>query len=201
MVVGLSVACPPLLVSFAVYVLSETPATFLIAALLAISAVALPYRAGTRTAFFLALGAVIGCLSLFRPAFLAFAPFPALAYPQRRDKWNCLLLGCLGAVVVVAPWFIRNTLNVPHADEPSLLAAAMLEGSYPGFVYQGNKATFPHGGRTDPIFNTAEKSVALTLKEVTRKISENPIAMIAWYLFEKPVYLFQWDNIDGVGDV
>jgi peptidoglycan/LPS O-acetylase OafA/YrhL len=200
-VVGLLVACSPHLVSFVVYVLSETPSTLIVAILLGMSAMALPHRAGTRAVFFLALGAVIGCLSLFRPAFLAFAPFPALAYPQHRDKWNCLLLGCLGAAIVVAPWFVRHTLNVPHTDEPSLLAATMLEGSYPGFVYQGNKATFPYGGRTDPIFNTAEKSVALTLKEVTRKISENPIAMIAWYLFEKPVYLFQWDNIDGVGDV
>lgn len=200
-VVGLLVACSPHLVSFAVYVLSETPATFLIAALLAISAVALPYRAGTRTAFFLMLGAVIGCLSLFRPAFLAFAPFLALAYPERRDKWHCLLFGCLGAAIVVAPWFIRNAMNVPHTDEPTLLAATMFEGSYPGFVYQGNKATFPYGGRSDPIFNAAEKSVALTLKEVTTKIAENPLAMSAWYLFEKPVYLFQWDNIDGVGDV
>jgi 4-amino-4-deoxy-L-arabinose transferase-like glycosyltransferase len=200
-VVGLLVACSPHLVSFAVYVLSETPATFMIAAVLGISAMAVPHRAGTRTVFFLALGAVVGCLSLFRPAFLAFVPFLALAYLDRRDKWHCLLFACLGAAVVVAPWFIRNALNVPHTDEPSLLAATMLEGSYPGFVYQGNKATFPYGGRTDPIFNAAEKSVALTLKEVTRKIAENPLAMTAWYLFEKPVYLFQWDNIDGVGDV
>jgi 4-amino-4-deoxy-L-arabinose transferase-like glycosyltransferase len=200
-VVGLLVACSPHLVSFAVYVLSETPASFMIAALLGMSAMAFPHRAGTRTVFFLALGAVVGCLSLFRPAFLAFVPFLALAYPERRDKWHCLLFGCLGAAIVVAPWFIRNALNVPHTDEPSVLAATMLEGSYPGFVYQGNKATFPYGGRIDPIFNAAEKSVALTLKEVTRKIAENPIAMTAWYLFEKPVYLFQWNNIDGVGDV
>ena len=25
--------------------------------------------------------------------------------------------------------------------------------------------------------------------------------MMAWYLFEKPVYLFQWSNVDGAGDV
>ena len=199
--VGLLVACSPHLVSFAVYALSETPATFLVAALLALSAISTPSLRGLRVVFFLALGTTVGCLSLFRPAFLAFAPFLALAYPELRDKRHCLLFGCLGAALIVAPWFIRNAVNVSHTEAPSLLAATMLEGSYPGFVYQGNKATFPYGGRSDPAFSKIEKSVPLTVNEVTRKIVADPIAMATWYLFEKPVYLFQWDNIDGVGDI
>jgi len=36
---------------------------------------------------------------------------------------------------------------------------------------------------------------------VARKIADNPVAMTRWYLLEKPVFLLQWDNIDGVGDV
>ena len=190
-VVGLLVACSPHLLSFAVYILSETPATFLITLLLALTAVGVPSLRGKRTVFFLALGAVVGCLSLFRPAFLALTPFLALAYPERRDKWQCLLFGCVGAAIAIAPWFIRNALNVHSTDAPSLLAATMLEGSYPGFVYQGNLATFPYGGRTDPFFSEAEKSVSLTLKAVTGKIVDNPIGMAAWYLLEKPIYLFQ----------
>jgi hypothetical protein len=98
-------------------------------------------------------------------------------------------------------WYIRNALIVSDTDAPSVLAATMLEGSYPGFVYQENRSTFPYGGRADPIFGETEKSVALALKEVTRKIVESPLVMIKWHLFEKPVYLFQWDNIDGVGDI
>jgi 4-amino-4-deoxy-L-arabinose transferase-like glycosyltransferase len=200
-VVGLLVACSPHLISFAVYALTETPATFVVAALLAISAIGVPSRRAARTAFFISLGAAVGSLSLFRPAFLAFAPFMALAFPERRDKWHCLLFGFAGAAIVVAPWFIRNGLIVSQTDTPSVLAATMLEGSYPGFVYQENKSTFPYGGRADPIFSETEKSVALALKEVTRKIVESPLAMMKWYLIEKPVYLFQWNNIDGVGDV
>jgi len=196
-VVGLLVACSPHLVSFTVYVLSETPSAFLVAILLGCAAIKAPSSRRMRAAFFVAFGAVVGVLSLFRPVFLAFTPLLALAYPKRDDKWRCLLFACLGAAIVVAPWFIRNALNVPRTVAPSLLAATMLDGAYPGFVYQGNMATFPYGSRSDPIFKEAEKSVSLTLKEIARKIAENPIAMARWYLFEKPVYLFQWNNIDG----
>jgi 4-amino-4-deoxy-L-arabinose transferase-like glycosyltransferase len=200
-IVGLLVACSPHLVSFTTYVLTETPAAFLVALLLAIAAIGVPSQRATRAMFFLGLGAIVGCLSLFRPAFLAFAPLLSLAFPDRRDKWRTLIFGCLGAAIVVAPWFIRNALNVPQTDAPSLLATAMLEGSYPGLVYDGNKATFPYGGQFDPIFNETRKSVARTLEVVARKIADDPVAMTRWYLLEKPVFLVQWDNIDGAGDV
>jgi 4-amino-4-deoxy-L-arabinose transferase-like glycosyltransferase len=200
-IAGLLVACSPHLVSFTTYVLTETPAAFLVALLLAIAAIGIPSQRATRGVFFLGLGAIVGCLSLFRPAFLAFAPLLSLAFPDRRDKWRSLIFGCLGAAIVVAPWFIRNALNVPRTDAPSLLAAAVLEGSYPGLIYDGNKATFPYGGQRDPIFNETQKSVARTLEVVARKIADDPVAMTRWYLIEKPVFLLQWDNIDGVGDV
>ena len=200
-IVGLLVACSPHLVSFTTYVLTETPAAFLVALLLAIAAIGVPSQRAARGMFFLGLGAIVGCLCLFRPVFLAFAPLLSLAFPDRRDKWRSLIFGCLGAAIVVAPWFIRNALNVPQTDEPSLLAVAMLEGSYPGLVYDGDKATFPYGGQRDPIFNETRKSVTRTLEVVARKIADNPVAMTRWYLLEKPVFLLQWDNIDGVGDV
>jgi 4-amino-4-deoxy-L-arabinose transferase-like glycosyltransferase len=200
-IVGLLVACSPHLVSFTIYVLSETPAAFLVAVLLAIAAIGIPSQRAARGTFFLGLGAIVGCLSLFRPVFLAFAPLLSLAFPDHRDKWRALVFGCLGAAIVVAPWFIRNALVVPQSDAPSLLASAMLEGSYPGFVYDGNKATFPYGGQRDPIFNETRKSVTRTLEVVARKIADNPVATTRWYLLEKPVFLLQWDNIDGVGDV
>ena len=200
-IVGLLVAGSPHLVSFTTYVLSETPAAFLVALLLAIAAIGIPSQRATRGMFFLGLGAIVGCLSLFRPAFLAFAPLLSLAFPDRRDKWRALIFGCLGAALVVAPWFIRNALNVPQTDAPSLVAATMLDGSYPGFIYDGRKETFPYGAQADPTANETRKSVTRILEKVAMKIADDPVAMTRWYLLEKPVFLLQWDNIDGVGDV
>jgi hypothetical protein len=84
---------------------------------------------------------------------------------------------------------------------PSLLAAAIIEGSYPGLVYRRDPATFPYGARHDPLFQDYERDITLTIKEVAGKIARDPVGMMRWYLIEKPIYLFQWDNIDGVGDV
>src|SRR5882672_4472432 len=62
-IVGLLVACSPHLVSFTTYVLTETPAAFLVALLLAIAAIGVPSQRATRAMFFLGLGAIVGCLS------------------------------------------------------------------------------------------------------------------------------------------
>jgi hypothetical protein len=100
----------------------------------------------------------------------------------------------------VAPWLIRNSLNVP-ADSPSLALSAMLEGSYRGYIFAENPATFPYGGVYDPSFESMRRSLFPTLEAIATKISSDPLGMMKWYFIEKPVYLFQWSNIDGVGDI
>jgi len=125
----------------------------------------------------------------------------ALAFPARADKWRALLLGCLGAALLCAPWAIRNLVNLPPGPAPSLFAGSLLDGSYRGFIFNGDKATFPYGARADPNFGRLSVDSGAAVREVAAKFAANPGDSLLWYAFEKPVYLFQWDNIDGVGDV
>ena len=199
--VGLLAACSPHLVSLTVYVLSETPAAFLIAALLAVCAMGVPASTSRRRAYFLALGLLVGLLAYFRPVFIAFAPLLALVHVERESRWQALILGTLGACAVLAPWLVRNALNVPPGESPSLLANTMLEGSYRGFVYAGDPSTFPYGAHADPRYATLRVSVGRTLDEILQKVASDPAGYFVWYWLQKPVYLFQWSNIDGAGDV
>jgi hypothetical protein len=194
--VGLLTACSPHLISLTVYLLSETPGAFFVALLLMVTAIDVPTSPRARIAFFIVLGAVIGCMSLFRPVFLAFAPLIALAFPYRRDKLQALPICCLGAALVIAPWVLRNLINVPSGTA-TLFATTILEGSYPDFVFNGDKATFPYGSHFDPRFDALVMSLPATLQEVSSKLIANPGETLYWYLLEKPVYLFQWYNIDG----
>jgi 4-amino-4-deoxy-L-arabinose transferase-like glycosyltransferase len=197
---GLLAAASPHLVAVSVYLLTEPYAILLTAVLLMVAAIRIPDNGPSRAAYFLALGALVGGLSLFRPIFIAFAPLLCFAFETRRDRIAALLLGCAGAACVVAPWMIRNALTVTDGSG-SLIAATMLDGSYRGYVYNGDLATFPYARFADPMFETARQTVARALDEIRLRIAADPLGMALWYLIEKPTYLLRWGNVDGAGDV
>jgi hypothetical protein len=199
--VGLLTAGSPHLISMTVYILTETPAAFLIALLLALTAIRIPENHRAKSLLFFALGITVGCLSLFRPVYVAFAPAVAVVFPGRQNKVQAAILGCMGAAVIVAPWFIRNFLDVPAGSSPSVVTATILEGAYRGYVFNGIPSTFPYGARHDPLFPLLEKDFIGTLEFVSNKIALDPLGMMKWYFIEKPIYLLQWSNIDGIGDV
>jgi hypothetical protein len=43
--------------------------------------------------------------------------------------------------------------------------------------------------------------VTIAAVEVMRKVAADPWGMMVWYAFRKPIYLWQFVNIDGAGDV
>ncbi|WP_146617629.1 hypothetical protein [Rhodoplanes serenus] len=201
--VGLAVAASPHLVAFSVYMLTETPAAFLVALVLAVAALGVPGGGPwRRMLFFLALGALIGLLALFRPIFLAFAPVAGLAFLGRRQVLWAMLFVSLGAAGVVSPWLIRNAVSVPaNSGDADLVATTVLDGSYRGYRYNDDPKTFPYPRFADPNFEAARKSLGLAWPQVRDRIAADPAGMIAWYLLEKPAFLLQWSNVDGVGDV
>jgi 4-amino-4-deoxy-L-arabinose transferase-like glycosyltransferase len=197
---GFLVAASPHLVAVSVYLLTEPFAIALVAMLLLLAAKRVPATGGARVAYFLALGASVGALSLFRPIYIAFAPLLCLAFEGRRDRLSALLLGCAGAACVVAPWMIRNAL-IATDGSGSLIAATMLDGSYRGYLFNNDPATFPYPRFIDPMFEIARQSVGQALGEIWPRIVADPLGMARWYLIEKTGYLLQWNNVDGAGDV
>ncbi len=199
-VAGLMLAASPHLVSISVYLLTEPFAICLVALLLMASTMRVLDSGRTRILYFLLLGALVGCLALFRPIFIAFAPFLWLAFDSRRDRFAALIFGCAGAACVVAPWLVRNWLNVVDGDG-SLIAATMLDGSYRGYIYAGDASTFPYARLADPMFETARQTVSRAIGEIATRLASDPLGSAVWYLIEKPGYLLRWDNVDGAGDV
>jgi hypothetical protein len=192
-------AISPHLVSLTVYLLTETPGAFFVALLLALCAFQPMNSAERRPYLMVTLGIVIGVLALFRPIFAAFVPFLALAVSG--DRLKCLALLVLGAALPLAPWFIRNMLSVVPGAAPSSLAQTLVMGAYPGYMFNGDPSTFPFPPSHDPDFNNASANVATALEEIWRRIAADPVGMMKWYFLGKPPYLWQFSNIDGVGDV
>lgn len=197
---GLLVAASPHLIAVSAYLLTEPFAIALVAMLLLLAAKRVPSTDGARAAYFLALGVTVGVLSLFRPIYIAFAPLLFLVFEGRRDRVSALLLGCAGAAFVVAPWMIRNAL-IASDGGGSLIAATMLDGSYRGYLFNSDPATFPYPRFVDPMFEIARQSVGQALGEIWPRIAADPLGMARWYLIEKTGYLLQWGNVDGAGDV
>lgn len=192
-------AISPHLISFTVYLLTETPSVFLIALLLAMCALYPLINNKVAVILMIALGITIGLLALFRPLFAAFVPFMALATPK--DRLKCLVLLAFGAALPIAPWLIRNMLFVPAGTTSSPLAQTLLGSAYPDYMFNGDPNTFPYAFLHDPTFEKNSATVLTALKEIWRRFSIDPMGMIRWYFWAKPPYLWQFSNIDGAGDV
>jgi hypothetical protein len=192
-------AISPHLIALTIYVLTETPSAFFAALLLALCVFGQRADGAPRPAIMLAIGLTIGLLTLFRPIFLGFVPSMALAVP--RDRLKTLALVLAAAALPVVPWIVRNMLIEGLVTTPSSLAMTLVIGAYPDYVFNGDPRTFPFPQSYDPDFLKNSASVTTAAAEVLRKVAADPLGMIAWYTLRKPIYLWQFVNIDGAGDV
>lgn len=105
---ALWVACDPLLVYQSTQLMTETLATFFVLAGLAAVDWACA-RPTARSALF--VGCLAGLAGLCRPTFYPWAASLALPWLVRREmRLRRLCTFAFGAVLVVAPWAVRNTL-------------------------------------------------------------------------------------------
>lgn len=200
---ALLTAVSPHLISFGVYLLTEPPATFLIALMLWLCALGPAPSAERRSAlaWAAAIGIAVGLTALFRPIFLLFPLFLAVALVAFRDRKALILALAIGTALPVAPWMVRNAISVALVAGTSPLGRALVAGSYPGYVFNGDLRTFPYAYEYDPRAKAAYASVPSALAEVGNRVAADPVAMAKWYLLGKQRYLWQFDNVDGVGGV
>jgi hypothetical protein len=192
-------AISPHLIALTIYVLTETPSAFFVALLLALCVFGQRADAAPRPAIMFAIGLAIGLLTLFRPIFIGFVPFIALAVP--RERLESLTLVAVGAALAVTPWLVRNLLTEGLVTTPSSLAMTLVIGAYPDYIFNGDPRTFPFPQSYDPDFLKDSASVTTAAAAVLHKVAVDPLGMLAWYALRKPVYLWQFVNIDGAGDV
>lgn len=111
----------------------------------------------------------------------------------RRNVWlvgGMLFIFCL----IPAAWMLRNSQLPQEAPRGNDRAVTTLShGAYPGFVHK-NPALKNYPYRDDPLqpaFGASFKNFRTILWD---RFKQRPVRYLCWYLFEKPYYVWSWDN-------
>ncbi len=99
-------------------------------------------------------------------------------------------------------WWLRGYYNVP-AGMPKgsdRAVVTMSHGAYPGFIYKNpNYWGIPY--REDPLQPVFGSSFTNFSKILWSRVKDEPIRYIGWYFIGKPYYLWNWNIIQGTGDI
>lgn len=203
LVAAAMVAMSPHLVTSGGYILTETlfGTTLLLGLLLFCRGVM-----GGRRAPLAGAGLVFGFGFLTNEAclFLPLALLAALALrraggPAARTPWLIFVL-LFGAVA--GGWLYRNHTAVP-AGAPTSQARALAtlsHGTYPGWVHSDPRYRYSAylEDPEQPEFGSSWERFGSVFWQ---RLQERPLRHLAWYLFEKPYYLWSWSILQGQGDV
>jgi len=191
-------AISPHLVIANVYLLTESLFTFgLLAALL------LFVRAHERGGQWLAFlaGAVLGLLALTRAAVQYFVVAVIALLRLEGRPVRALSVVALGFIVVFGAWTARNVVSTGSASDDTLMINFLHHGMYPDFRYQDDPATYRFPYQYDPASPRISNSTPAILSEILRRFQEEPVRHLRWFLLGKPVAFWQWDIVQGMGDV
>jgi hypothetical protein len=200
LIVALLTALSPHLVNIGLYLLSETLlVVMLLAHLLAASSL------GARGSGWVALaaGLLLGCAALVHPTFeYLILPWLVLLFLSFRGaaRWRVPIAAALGFVLVFGPWVMRNQqlLDAPANADP--IVATIHHGIYPDFMYKGDPDTYAFPYRHDPRGEAIGADLKSVLAEVKRRFVEEPVRHLKWYLLDRPVAMWSWDMVQGMGD-
>lgn len=198
------VAFSPHLISASGYLLTETTFAFML-----LAAVEAYYRALERNAamFFLLSAVLFGfaylinetCLfipwifALCTAYFNKFAEAPHAIWKNVRLVGVMLFIFCLFPAV----WMLRNSQLPPEAPRGSSRAiVTMSHGAYPDFVHEDPKYKY-YPYREDPMQPAFGKSFQNFRTVLWERFKQRPLRYISWYIFEKPYYLWSWDNLQS----
>lgn len=200
---GFLVAISPHLMSMNIYLLTESLYTFSLALLM------LLLSRFCRTAHFgyaAGIGVVVAVSALVRPTSLyltlVIIPFAYFVWSSRsgQSRWLPVLAMALGFSLVYAPWAMRNN-TTDLAETRSLSIDTLHKGMYPGLMYRGDPTTFGIPNRADPAFVVRGKHLDLVVREIVRRVKEEPAEYLRWYAVGKPLMFLSFDIIVGMGDV
>jgi len=153
--------------------------------------------------WWIAVGVVIGYALLTRPSFLFFLPFMGLLYFLADKDKNVVkalfIRGVLGISITILPWILYTQSHGISFSGTKSDSATLSAGFYPNFVYKDPKYYgVPY---KDPAAPNIHHDTGKALKQLKDWVIEEPIKYISWFFIGKPLALWQWDTIQGAGDV
>lgn len=191
-------ALSPHLISMTTYMLTETLYAFLVLLSICLALLTIKYK---KASLSFLCGASIAIASLTRPTFQYFIPliiFLLVIHLNHPERKRIVLAAVLGFVLLFSPWVLRNA-SVPSSG--GLALATVHHGMYPDFMYEGDIRSkgFPY--RHDPNAAEITKSWEALTDEIIERFRQEPSKHLKWYMVQKPIELFSWDMIQGMGDV
>ncbi|MCP4152519.1 MAG: hypothetical protein GY757_32585, partial [bacterium] len=117
-----------------------------------------------------------------------------------KSRWKTTGLFLLVFSLFPVSWTIRNTIAV---ESDSLKGGAraittISHGAYPGFVFKDPKFKY-YPYREDPMQPAFGSSFENFRKILWERFKQKPVRYLTWYLFEKPYYIWSWDNLQSQG--
>ena len=118
---------------------------------------------------------------------------------EKHSKQILLYISAYMIVFSIFPfaWTLRNHIEEPkNVKRPSRAISTLSHGAYPDFIYKDKKYKYyPYlEDPMQPAFGSNLKNFVQILAE---RVQEKPLRYIRWYLFEKPYYVWSWDNLQS----
>ncbi|MFC1533918.1 hypothetical protein ACFL7M_11205 [Thermodesulfobacteriota bacterium] len=149
------------------------------------------------------IGIIIGLINLTRPSiqfFLFFIIIFFLIHYEKKKTILFSLLLCLGFLITVSPWIIRNKISLSGNDRNERLILFLAHGMYPDFTYEKHPESYGFPYRFDPNFMKIGESTSSIIKEIIRRFEKEPLRHLKWFVLKKPFMLFSWNIVQGMGD-
>ncbi|MBX3462548.1 MAG: hypothetical protein KF830_05225 [Planctomycetes bacterium] len=184
---GLCAASPHLVVASG-YVLTEVLAAFL-------ATLGLWLVAGEGRARVLVGGGVLGLLALCNETLVVVALVLLWPLGRARGRGLALAFGAAALLPLLA-WNLRNGSQPLARTGAERVTASISHGSYPGMVFRDPRLRgFPyHEDPEQPAFGGSWTALRDVLG---RRVAADPWRYLAWYLVEKPLWLWRWDLVQG----
>jgi len=186
-------ALSPHLVVSPAYVLTECLTTFLLLAGLSMFAARQERSSAGFGLSALVIGLAVSCNEA-----LVFVPL-VLAWPVlRADGWRRALVFVVIALTPMLVWTARNQRDDLALRGSQRITASISHGTYPGMVYEDPRLLgFPyHEDPEQPEFGSSWEKLGTVF---ARRAGKEPWRYVSWYALEKPVWLWGWDLVQGVG--
>lgn len=150
----------------------------------------------------LLIGILIGLASLVRPI-LEYLPFLLGFWLLVQYRWRGgLRFGgvlLLGFFLAFLPWILRNAVTLGTFSDDTLLINFFHHGMYPDFTFEGLPESRGYPYHFDPRSPDIRKDLASVLSEILRRFQDRPWEHVSWFLLEKPVFFWSWDDVQGAG--
>lgn len=191
------VVISPHLIAANSYLLTETLFCFMLG-IIVIEIGQFIFRPSALLAFI--MGVSLALANLVRPSLILFPIamiiFLFCHYGKRRGVIYFLVLTA-GFMIITSPWIIRNIKTIGKVSDSRLMINFLHHGLYPDFTYDEMPESYGFPYRYDPQSDEIGRNLTTVLNAIKNKFEEKPKAHMKWYLLNKPVAFWAWNNVQG----